>query len=470
MSKPIAVLGAGIAGLTAARELRRKGLPVIVFEAGKAVGGMASSFKDAEGFSYDMGAHFVSNRLADALGASEICKTVARYGEAVMLGGRSYGYPFGLMRSPRLLGSALAARLRPAGVVSAADWFRRNYGDALAEEIAIPLAEAWSGVPADQLSPSVGEKMRAGILKSLYLKAASRVTGRAVCNGYSHDKPESAGVYHVYPMGGIARLLEPVAREVGDAIRLESRVERVLVDGGRVTAVRVNGVDIAVSAVVSTAPVHALPKLIEGSAALDHLAAFRYRPMIFVNLRFVGRNLLPDTMLWAPDRSQPFFRLTEAPHAMPWLAPEGKTLVTFDIGATIGDRHWTMPDDKLAELCLDGICKIYPHLRADYLGAGGVVRTAISYPVHLLAYEQERQAFSRSTGVDGLYSIGRNGEFAHILMEDVYWRTLKRMEEVAAYVGALPTLVSDLRTLHASLRDSLAPDLAAEPAPIAKAS
>jgi len=25
--------------------------------------------------------------------------------------------------------------------------------------------------------------------------------------------------------------------------------------------------------------------------------------------------------------------------------------------------------------------------------------------------------------VAGLYSIGRNGEFAHILMEDVYWRT-----------------------------------------------
>ena len=35
-----------------------------------------------------------------------------------------------------------------------------------------------------------------------------------------------------------------------------------------------------------------------------------------------------------------------------------------------------------------------------------------------------------------LISIGRNGEFAHILMEDIYWSTLKKMQ----------TLVDRLRT------------------------
>jgi hypothetical protein len=29
--------------------------------------------------------------------------------------------------------------------------------------------------------------------------------------------------------------------------------------------------------------------------------------------------------------------------------------------------------------------------------------------------------------VTDLLSVGRNGEFAHILMEDVYWRTLARV-------------------------------------------
>ncbi|MCQ8781508.1 protoporphyrinogen/coproporphyrinogen oxidase [Mangrovibrevibacter kandeliae] len=436
--RPVAVLGAGIAGLTAAAELRRRGIPVIVFEAGKAVGGMASSFKDKDGFTYDVGAHFVTNRLARALGAEDVCRTVGYYGESVRIGGRTYGYPFGLMRSPRYLASAAAARLKDGAVANAADWFRRTYGEALADEVAIPLAEAWSGAPAEMLAPSVGAKMGPSVFKSLYLKAASKVTGRAVSNGYSHEMPESAAVWHVYPEGGIARLLDPTMRQVEDVIRLESPVEKIIADAGRAVAVRVDGQDIAVSAVISTAPVNVLPKLVEGTGALEDLARFRYRPMVFVNLRFAGRNLLPDTMLWVPDRDQPFFRLTEAPISMPWLAPDGKTLITFDLGCQIGDATWTAPEEELAARCLDGLCQIFPALRERYLGPGGVVKTATAYPVYRLDYEPTRQSFARSTGVDGLYSIGRNGEFAHILMEDIYWRTLKRCAEMAAYVEALP--------------------------------
>ncbi|WP_442578098.1 protoporphyrinogen/coproporphyrinogen oxidase [Mesorhizobium sp. ASY16-5R] len=437
--KPIAIIGAGIAGLTAADDLRRRGFPVIIFEAGGSIGGMASSFKDAEGFSYDFGAHFVNNRLAQALGAAAICRTVEYYGESVHLCGRTYGYPFGLMRSPRFVRSAITSRLRGGEVNNAADWFRQSYGDALAEEVAIPLAEAWSGAPADQLSAAVGDKMAHGGLKSLYLKAASRLTGRAVCNGYAHELPENAGVYHVYPEGGVARLLEPTALRVAPLIRLGSPVESIVVDDERVVAMVVHGKEIAVSAAVCTAPVHILPKLVKGTRALDHLAAFRYRPMIFVNLRFSGRNLLPDTMVWVPDRKMPFFRLTEAPISMPWLAPEGKTQITFDIGAEVGDPHWTMPEDKLADLCLDGICEMFPGLRGKYLSAGGILRTPVAYPVYLRQYESHRQAFSRSTGVQGLYSIGRNGEFAHLLMEDVYVRTLKRTAALAASMEAPPS-------------------------------
>lgn len=435
LAKPVAIIGAGIAGLTAAFDIERRGLQAAVFETGRAVGGMASSFKDAEGYTYDFGAHFVSNRLADALGASEISRTVGHYGEAVSLGGRSYSYPFGLAASPRYAVSAFAARLSPGKVENAADWFRNAYGEALAQDVAIPLAEAWSGAPASELSPAVGQKLSAGVMKTLYLKAASRVTGRAVCNGYSHEMPESPRVYHVYPEGGVSRLLEPTMKQVGHRIELESRVERVFVERGRVAAIQVNGREIGVSAAISTAPVHVLPRLVEGTDQLDELGQFRYRPMIFVNLRFEGRNLLPDTMLWVPDRSQPFFRVTEAPAAMPWLAPEGRTQLTFDIGCEVGDAHWSMSDEELATLCLEGLCRIYPHLRARYIGAGGMLKTPFAYPVYLSRYEQRRQAFARGTGVAGLYSIGRNGEFAHLLMEDIYWRTLKRMQHVADYVG-----------------------------------
>ena len=61
-TKPIAIVGGGIAGLTAANFLKQKKIPFILFEAGEKIAGLAMSFKDKDGFSNDFGAHFITNR------------------------------------------------------------------------------------------------------------------------------------------------------------------------------------------------------------------------------------------------------------------------------------------------------------------------------------------------------------------------------------------------------------------------
>ena len=114
---------------------------------------------------------------------------------------------------------------------------------------------------------------------------------------------------------------------------------------------------------------------------------------------------------------------------MPWLAPEGKTMITADIGCEVGDAIWTMPEEQLGELCVEHLQPLIPDARRRYMGCR-VLRTPIAYPVFLNEYEQDRLAFERSLPIHGLYSIGRNGEFAHILMEDVYWRTLRRVRQL----------------------------------------
>lgn len=430
MDGPVAVVGAGLAGLVAARELRRHGVEVTVYEAGPRVAGLAASHRDDDGFSYDTGAHFVTNRLAAALGVGSQCRDVHRYGESVWLDGRPLSYPFGLLGVPRFVRSAARERLRRGRPepVTAAERFAADYGSALAEEVAVPLLEAWSGAPGDRLSAAVADKLPSGVAKSMALKLSHRVTKRATAVGYCRTQPERVSVWHVYPEHGVATLCQRIADDLGDVVRLRSPVERILVEDGRTVGVRVGGEDVPAAGVVSTAPVHVLPKLVEGTGAVDHLAEFRYRPMLFVNLRFEGRGLLPDVVTWVPQHDHPFFRLTEAPLSMPWLAPEGKTIVTADIGAEVGDEHWTMDEDELGRRCVEHLAAIVPGVEARYLG-GRVVRTPLAYPVFHMDYEPERQAFERSSGVEGLLSVGRNGEFAHILMEDVYWRTRHRIDQ-----------------------------------------
>lgn len=431
-TKPIAIIGAGIAGLTAANFLRQNNVPFVLFEAGDKIAGLAASFKDADGFSNDFGAHFVTNRLADAIGVGPECQLVKHYGEAVWIKGKSYNYLFGLIQIPRMSLNFIKTKIKlfnNKAPISAAEWFNMQFGSSIANEVALPLIEAWSGAPAEKLSSAVGESLPGSILKTLYLKISSVLTGRAVSCGYNREMPEMPSVWHVYPNGGIATLCSKLAEGLEDSIRLKSPVEEILVENEKVVAVKVKGEIREVAAVISTAPANILAKMVKGTSALQGVKRFQFRPMLFVNLRLEGRKLLPDTVLWFPEREFPFFRITEVTRSMPWLAPEGKSIITVDIGCQKDDEYWNMGEKTLTLLCLGHLESVIPGVKKRFLGST-VLRTTISYPVFLNEYEKERKDFELSTNVENLLSIGRNGEFSHRFMEDVYWRTRKKVGEL----------------------------------------
>lgn len=450
--KPIAIIGAGMAGLTAANFLRENNVPFILYEAGDRIAGLASTFTTDDGFSNDFGAHFITNRLAEAVGVESECKTVKHYGEAVWLKGKSYNYPFGLIKIPGISISFLKTKLRllinSKSPDSAAEWFRNRYGDLLANDIALPLIEAWSGAPAEKLASAVGESLPTSIVNTLYLKAASLISGRAVACGYNREMPEKPSVWHVYPKDGVATLCRKLAEGLEDSIRLCSPVQEILVKNEKVIGVRVGGKEQEVSAVISTAPANILARLVKGSVALEGISRFRFRPMIFINMRLEGRNILPETVLWFPEKKFPFFRLTEVTRSMPWLAPAGKSIVTVDIGCQKDDEFWAMDEQKLINLSLEHIETIIPGFTRRLLGST-VLRTPYAYPVFLKDYEKERKEFEKSTQIENLLSIGRNGEFAHRFMEDVYWRTRKKVSELISTYPTTETLKKEVLASHA---------------------
>jgi protoporphyrinogen/coproporphyrinogen III oxidase len=119
---------------------------------------------------------------------------------------------------------------------------------------------------------------------------------------------------------------------------------------------------------------------------------------------------------------------------MPWVAPAGHTVITVDLGCTVADEVWTMSETQLGEFCLQALEPIIPNAKKAFLGCR-VLRTPFAYPIFLSEYDQERCRFRQTTGVNGLYSVGRNGEFDHLLTEDVYWRTLRKMPEIIKFLA-----------------------------------
>ncbi len=431
---PVVVIGGGIAGLVAAHELLRHGVDADVYEAGSRLAGMATSHVDKDGFSYDIGAHFVTNRFVAALGVPGPFHVLPRYGEVVHLSPRRHPhYPVGLLGVPRFVTSALAERVRrpDRDLRVAADRFRHDYGAALAEEVALPLLEAWSGLPAEQLSASVIDKIPTGLAQTIWLRAAQRLTRRAVMIGYCKEEPSATGVHHVSPVGGVGAICEHVASQLPRGVQLEQPAQAVYVDDGRVVGARVNGRDIETSMVISTLPVHRLPSLVQGSDRLERFARFRFRGLVLVNLKLTGRDLLPDVVVWTPH-GFPYFRVTETPLSMPWTAPAGKTMILCELGAQPGDDVWSLSDDEVVARCVSTLGPLVGDIASRVIGAS-VLRQPLGYPVFALDYEHDRADLAANgTGIAGLYSVGRNGEFDHILMEDTFWRLRRRVPGMVA--------------------------------------
>jgi protoporphyrinogen oxidase len=270
---------------------------------------------------------------------------MARYGETVHLRGRCYSYPLGLLASPKYLSSALIAKSKSifsSATTTAREYYSSQYGKRFAEEIAIPLTEAWSGADGDEIAAAVGQKFSTGLARMMMLRTAAKMTNRVIGIGYASTITESTNSWHVYPRGGIASVCHRIAEKVQESVQLNRRVEQINVDGEAVKSIVVNGEERPVSGVISTAPVHVLPRLVRGTNVLAGLEKFEYRAMIFVNLKLDGPSGLTDIVTWVPQREYPFFRLSDIGMGLPWLVPEGKSQVTCDIGCKIGDDHWTM--------------------------------------------------------------------------------------------------------------------------------
>jgi protoporphyrinogen/coproporphyrinogen III oxidase len=101
MKNGIAVVGAGIAGLTCAYELQRMGLPVRVYEREKTVGGRMRT-RTTDRLSFDLGANFLIRaysrllRLADELGV--VVKTLSPVTHVVYRAGKFHTMNFNTLR------------------------------------------------------------------------------------------------------------------------------------------------------------------------------------------------------------------------------------------------------------------------------------------------------------------------------------------------------------------------------------
>jgi protoporphyrinogen oxidase len=376
----IAVIGAGPAGLWAARRAQRAGHEVVVHERADHVGGMAASF-DVAGVRVDNGSHRLHPATDPAI-LRELQGLVPlqwrpRNGRIRLLG-RWLRFPLrptDLVRHlPKRIALDAVVHSRTERADTYADVVRARFGPAMLEHFYGPFARKLWGLEPDELS---GEQARRRISASSPLALARKVL----------QPGERPGFW--YPERGFGAIVDAIAREVGD-IRLESDVSSLA--------------DLDADLVWSTIPLPALARL----AGDGPDTSLRFRALVLVYLVLDRRPWTTFDAHYLPGPETALTRASEVLNYRDSIAdPTDRTVLCCELPCAIGDAHWTMSDADLGALAADG------------LGVDGVVdvvvkRLPAAYPIYDRGFERDLATLeSWLDGRPDLLSFGRGGLFAH---------------------------------------------------------
>src|SRR5579883_271825 len=260
--KHFVVLGAGPMGLLAAMELLKGGHEVDLYERDDRIGGMSASF-DFDGLEIERYYHFICKtdfalfKLLDELNLSHTLRWVDTYMGYFHRGKlQDWGNPvallkfdgLGLIRKFRYGLHALRAKSvkdwRPYDKLLATQWIKKWIGQRAYDVLWKNLFELKLFEYTDRISAAwIGTRIQ------------------RVAKSRRNLMHESLG----YLQGGSATLLramEHYITERGGRIHLQSGIERVEVRDGRVAGIVVNGTELSCDAVISTAPIQYVPRLV----------------------------------------------------------------------------------------------------------------------------------------------------------------------------------------------------------------
>lgn len=253
-SQPVIVVGAGLAGLTAARILHRDGFPVRVLEAEPEIGGRTRSHRSADGFIIDRGFQILLSGYPALRRHADLDALDARpfdSGAHVWTGSRlvplrnPLRHPYGIVRDLTSPVLDLGDRLRL--VRSVVEFARAPWTTAAEAANAFPDASALEALHANGFSDAFVDRFArpfwGGIALDPTLTFSAGIMRFTAKMFFAGDA--------VLLRDGAGTLPRALAADLPDgAIATSAPVEALVIEDGRATGVRIGGEVMAGAAVV----------------------------------------------------------------------------------------------------------------------------------------------------------------------------------------------------------------------------
>ena len=417
----MAVLGAGPAGLTAARELARRGHRPVLFEASGEVGGLARTVT-RDGYRFDLGGHrFVTKSREveriweEVLGEEMLVRPRL---SRIYWRGRFIDYPLRAADVVRKVGPlelalcsasyAAALPARRGTAESFEEWVSARFGRRLFELFFKTYTEKVWGVSTAELRAEWAAQRIRGLSP---LSAA-----RSALPGAGREQPRSLIEEFRYPRLGPGQMWEAMAAEIeslGGEVRRSDPVTGLRTDRDRVVAVDTRSGRLGVSAVISSLPLGGVAAALRPRVPREVVEAargLRHRDFLTVALVIEGADLFPDNWVSVHDPGVRVGRVQNFRAWSPWMTPDPRhTCVGLEYFCFEGDELWGTPDSGLVELAAAELGRIGLADPAR-VRRGWVVRVPKAYPIYDTDYAgRVERVRSCLEGISNLQQVGRNG-------------------------------------------------------------
>ncbi|HEX9994233.1 MAG TPA: NAD(P)/FAD-dependent oxidoreductase [Acidimicrobiales bacterium] len=423
----VVVIGAGPAGLTAAYQLAKHGVPSTVLEADTVVGGISRT-AERDGWRFDIGGH----RFFTKVGAVERLWHEILPDEDFLLrprmsriyyNGKFFDYPLkagnalrnlGLLEAVLCVASYVWARIRPPKDQSNFEgWVTARFGARLYRIFFKTYTEKVWGVPAHEIQADWAAQR----IKNLSLWKAVM---NAVLPKRNQKEITSLIEEFQYPKHGPGMMWErcrELVEAAGTKVQMGTTVRRIRHEGGRAVAVEAETggavTTYPADEVISSMPITALLRAMdppvpdEVRAAADDL---HYRDFLTIALVVPAEDGFPDNWIYVHDPNVRLGRIQNFGSWSPYMVKDGRTCLGLEYFVFEGDDLWTSKDEDLVELGKRELAAL-GLVQPGRVESGYVVRMPKAYPVYDDRYRANVEVLRRwlEANAPNVHPVGRNG-------------------------------------------------------------
>ncbi len=424
--KSVVIIGGGPAGLTAAYQLSKRGVPATVLEGDNIVGGISRTAK-YKGYLFDIGGHRFFTKWDEV---EAVWKEIlgGKFLERPRLSriyyrGKFFYYPLkpanalfglGIFESFRIMASYLKSRVLPSPVEENLEqWVSNRFGQRLYEIFFKTYTEKVWGVPCTEIRA----EWAAQRIKGLSLTTAIR----NALFGQKRPRVKTLIDKFQYPERGPGQMWETLAErleERGYPVRMQRQVVRICHDASRVTRLVTRGPhgeeSFTGTDFISSMPIRDLVQALDPPPPPEiqrAAASLRYRDFLIISLIINRSEVAPDNWIYIHEPGVKVGRIQIFKNWSPAMVPDpSKSCLGMEYFVFEGDEMWTCPDPKLIELAKQEVGKL-GLVRPEDVEDGTVVRMPKAYPMYDAGWAEQVDAIRiwLQKTLPNLQLVGRNG-------------------------------------------------------------